>query len=202
MKVKTLDKNSINVAAIMLTFMATVGDADRTALAFNLEVSQVEELAESEGWREQIRRVSIMSKGGRPGDFERATNRAMCFVQAQLLRQQIDRLLKECQDMTSQELLERACVRTRDGGTQLSAKFLTDMASAAEACHRMAYAALGDTVSERTDSGSGSAGSSNDMHASVIAFFSNPGATSVPTSTLLLQETNDKLAELSQSSES
>lgn len=191
---KPFDKNRVDVAAVFLTYMALIGDTERTALAFDLEPQQIEELAESEGWREKIRRVSVMSKSGKPGDWERAQNRALCFVQAQCIREQVNRLLRECAGMTDEELLSRACVKTRDGGRQLSAKFLVDMASAAEACHRMAYAALSDTVSERQDrEGDGPEGKASDLHAAIIASLSNPAAAPAPASVLLLDEATKQI---------
>jgi hypothetical protein len=194
---KLLDKNRIDVAQAFLVYMACIGDVEKVAIALDLEPSQVEQLAEAEGWRDKIRRVSIMSKSGRPGDFERAQNRALCFVQAQCIRQQLDRLLMECAGMTNEELLAKSCVRTRDGGSQLSAKFLLDMASAAEACHRMSYAALNDTVSERADRETDSRdNSSNDLHSAIIAALSNP-STTPPSTTLLLQEANEKVSDYS-----
>lgn len=189
---KPIDKNKIDVAQAFLIFMATVGDCARTAVALDLEPEQVEELAEAEGWNAKIRRVSLMSKGGKPGDWERAQNRALCFVQAQCIRAQVDRLLKECTELSNEELLSRCCVRTRDGSAQLSAKFMVDLAGAAEACHRMSYQALGDTVTERTENG-GSEGPSKagDLHSAIIAALSNPAAT-VPNTTLLLEEANSR----------
>lgn len=189
---KRVDKNKVDVSQVFLAFMTFVGDAERTAASLDLEPAQVRELAEAEGWNEKIRRVSLMSKSGRPGDFERATNRALCFVQAQCIRQQVNRLLAECAEMSNEELLSRACVRSRDGGTQLSAKFLVDMASAAEACHRMTYAALGDTITERAEAegGSGKGPSSNDLHAAIIASLSNPDQQPEPVTKQLVAEAN------------
>jgi hypothetical protein len=190
---RTFDKTKHDISAIFLTFMALMGDSEKTALAFDIEPASVEALAEDEGWREKIRRVSLMSKSGKPGDFERAQNRALCFVQAHQLRQQVDRLLKECAGMTDEELVARSCVRTRDGGTQLSAKFLVDLTSAAEACHRMSFAALNDTASERMDRGTdGQEGKTGDLHLAIVAALSNPAAT-MPAKPLLLEETASKV---------
>jgi hypothetical protein len=192
---RVIDKNNVDVSQAFLAYMTFVGDADKTAVALDLEPKQVRDLAEAEGWNEKIRRVSLMSKSGKPGDFERATNRAMCFVQAQCIRQQLNRLLAEVQGMDNEELLARACVRTKTGDLQLSAKFFTDMANAAEACHRMSYAALGDTVSERSEAegGNGKGGSSNDLHAAIIASLSNPETKPEPITQQLISEANEEV---------
>jgi hypothetical protein len=195
---KPFDKNRIDVAQAFLIFMACVGDCDRTAAALDLEPSQVKELAESEGWTEKIRRVSMMSKGGKPGDWERSQNRAMAFCQAHLIRQQIDRLLRVTSQLDDEELMNRCAVTTKSGGKQLSAKFFCDLTQAAEACHRMAYAALGDTVTERVDQSSGTPeGKASDLHSAIIAALSNP-AVAPPSSSLLLAETNDKLEQFAE----
>src|SRR6266542_1146087 len=91
--IRALDKNRIDVAQAFLLFMATIGDYDRVAAALDLEPEQVRELAESEGWTDKIRRVSVMSKSGKPGDFERAQNRALCFFQVYMINIHIDQLL-------------------------------------------------------------------------------------------------------------
>lgn len=189
---RIVDKNKVDVAQAFLAYMTFVGDIDRTALALDLEPRQVREMAEAEQWAEKVRRVSLMSKGGRPGDFERATNRALCFVQAQCIRQQLNRLLTEVTNMTNDELMARASVRTRDGGVQLSAKFFTDMAGAAEACHRMSYAALGDTITERSEAEGGKGGgpTTNDLHAAIVAHLSNPAIQPEPITQQLLDEAN------------
>lgn len=191
-KTKAIDKNKVDVVQTFFAYMTFVGDVDRTAHAMEMEPAQVREMAEAEGWNEKIRRVSVMSKSGRPGDFERATNRALCFVQAQCIRQQLNRLLKQVTDMTEDELMDRACVRTKDGGRQLSAKFFTDMANAAEACHRMSYAALGDTISERSEAegGKGQSGGPNDLHAAIIASLSDPALHPEPVTKQLIAEAN------------
>jgi hypothetical protein len=188
---KALDKRKIDVAQAFLLYMACVGDCDRVAAAIDLEPAQVRALAEEEGWSEKVQRISVISKNGRPGDFERAQNRALCFVQAQCIRNQLNRLLHEVTAMTTDELMARASVRTRDGGTQISAKFFVDMAGAAEACHRMTYMSLGDTITERMDSpnGGGAKGSSsNDLHAAIIASLSNPADAPKPALQLLESE--------------
>jgi hypothetical protein len=164
----------------------------------DLEPEQVRLLSEDEGWPAKIRRVSLMSKSGKPGDWERSQHRALCFVQAACLRNQVSRLLHEVTNMTNEELLSRACVRTRDGGAQLSAKFLVDLANAAEAAHRMGYQSLGDTVTERCDSDSVTGErSSNDLHAAIIASLSNPGESPLTVTKLLEDEATAKAAELS-----
>ncbi len=194
--IRALDKNRIDVAQAFLLFMATIGDCDRVAAALDLEPEQVRELAESEGWTDKIRRVSVMSKSGKPGDFERAQNRALCFVQAQTIRQQIDRLLRAITELDTEELLNRCSTTNRAGNKQLSAKVMCDLAQATEACQRMAYQALGDTVTERVDAGTTSQETkTSDLHAAIIAALSNPSLTQ-PAGPLLLDEVTAQLPQV------
>jgi hypothetical protein len=122
----------------------------------------------------------------------------MNFVAVQCLRQQLDRMLGELRGMSNEELLSRACVRTRDGGMQISAKIFTDLAAAMEACHRMSYAALSDTATERAerDSDRPAGQSSNDLHAAIIASLSDPGVDPGPITQRLITEANDKAREM------
>jgi hypothetical protein len=192
-----VDKNKVDVAQAFLMYMLCCGDVGRVAAGLNLEPEQVREMAESESWNIKLQRISVISKSGKPGDFERAQNRALCFIQAQLLRTQLNRLLVEVTNMTDEELLSRASVRTRDGGQQISAKFFTDMTNAAEACHRMTYMALGDTVTERQEREvGGSGGSSNDLHVAIIAHLSDPAGEPAQAVKLLEAETNAELRRL------
>jgi hypothetical protein len=196
---KALDKRKIDVSQAFLVYMACVGDCDRVAAAIDLEPAQVKALAEEEGWSDKVRRISVISRNGRPGDFERAQSRALNFVQAHCIRLQINRLLREISSMTDEELVSRACVRTRDGGQQLSGKVFVDLAAAAEACHRMTYMSLGDTVTERLDNpgGGGAKGSnSNDLHAAIIASLSNPADKPEAATKLLVEEADAEVRRL------
>jgi hypothetical protein len=70
----------------------------------------------------------------------------------------------------------KVSVFDKSGLSRVSAKVLTDLCTAAEACHRMSYAALGDTVSERLErvDEKGEATNVSEVHAAIIAALSNP----------------------------
>jgi len=202
-KPKPFDKNKIDVAQAFLVWMATVGDSEKTAVALDLEPEHVKALADEEGWHEKIKRVSLQSKNGKPGDYERMVNRCLNFVQAQTLRQNINRLLTEVTNMTNDELLARACVRTKTGDMQLSAKFFVDLANAAEAAQRMSYAALSDTAGERSDRENdvGPGQGANDMHAAIIASLSNPSLNPHTVTQQLIVEANEEAKSLASAKE-
>jgi len=166
-----VDKSKLDVTQVFLTFMQFVGDADRTALALGLDVSVVVELAQVEGWVEKVQALTVMSKGGKPGDYERAANRALNYVQAHQLRATlgavISKLGSEDIDTVLANLLPAAARQT----VVLSSKFFSDLATAVERVQGMTYTALGDSVGERTARAADGDGRVNAdaMHAAVIA---------------------------------
>lgn len=187
-----IDKSKIDVSAVFLGYMALVGDAEKTALAFDLTPADVSELAEAEGWADKIKRVSVMSKSDKPGDWERAQNRALCFVQAYQIRQLINRWIHHFTGLDIEQLLARTSTVDRSGSTHYSAKIVSDLVTAAEACHRMSYTALGDTVTERVDrkQATGENPTAGDMHSAVIAMLNSHHNLPV-TKELLIEERKD-----------
>ena len=189
-------KTRIDVSQCFLLYMTVIGDVEKTAAALDYDPAFVAWLAESEGWKEKVRRISVMSKGEKPGDWERAQNRALNFVQAHRVRTLIDRLLVNLLGMKSDELLDTFETRDRSGNsTGYSARFFADVMSALEKVHTLSYAALGDTAGERVkraegDDGEGSAGS---IHAALIAALNNP-AVSQKTSEALVLEAGEAIS--------
>ncbi len=167
------DKNAIDVSQMFLVFMATIGDCERTGAALNVDPNVVKELAEREGWVEKVRRISVMSKSEKPGDFEKATNRALNFVQAHQLRQMVENFLRFLRSKPNAELEDLMTQHDRGGRTHVSGRFFSDIATALQKCHEMTYAALGDASGDRKLAGglSGEDGKVNaaGLHASVIA---------------------------------
>jgi hypothetical protein len=146
-----LNKNRLDVSQVLLTYVALVGDVHKTAVALDMDPAVVRQLAESEGWDVKIQRVTMMAKSGRAGDFERAQNRALCFVQGHRIRNLIDRVILHFQDMTEEEVCAEITAVGKSGVRHVSARFFTDLAAAAEKCHAMTYAALGDTATDRSN---------------------------------------------------
>lgn len=169
--IPAFDKSKMDISQIFLVFMATVGDIERTSTALDMDPRIVTALAEQEGWLEKIRRVSIMSKSEKAGDFERATNRALNFVQARLFQQTMDRMLKIVREMPDDELATELTSIDAKGGTHISGRFFADMAAAMEKAQSMTYAALGDSAIERKDfvkDKEGNPTQAADLHAAMI----------------------------------
>jgi len=169
-------KNDVNIVRIFLVYSAFVGDVDKTANALNLDPDFVRKLAKDEGWNEQLRRITLLSKTGRPGDFERAQNRALSFVQAHQTSELINRVLEQFSDMTNEEIIEAIASVAKDGSRHVSGRFFADLTAAMEKCHSMKYAALGDTAGERVKRVDNDSEEMNAtaLHMAVMSALNNP----------------------------
>jgi hypothetical protein len=145
-----LNKNKLDVSQILLTYVALCGDVARTAEALNLEPAVVQALADAEGWQAKIQRVTLLSTSGKPGDFERAQNKALAFVQGHRIRTLLDSVIRRFEGMSPEEICDQVSNVGKNGARILSARYFVDLAAAAEKASAMCYAALGDTVGERT----------------------------------------------------
>lgn len=130
-------------------------DVYRAALAANLPVEDVQRMAAEGRWNDRLKTLVKLSESGRPGDVERATNRAINFVQAHKYRILLEKILRGLAAIQKQKL-DSFCYEeyeVKGGGTKrkLLCRPFADMASALEKCHAMTYAALNDTVSERRE---------------------------------------------------
>jgi len=181
-----IDKSKLDVAQIFLTFMSLIGDVQKTAAALDISPHIVEGLAEQEGWIEKVRRLSVISKSGKQGDYERAQNRALNFVQAHRLRMTVDAMLRAFDGLTPEEISEKLSTVDKNGNYHISARFLSDLAAAAEKVHALSYAALGDSVKERVERAEASDGdmTPDQLHAAVIAALNAPHAPAVASQVL------------------
>lgn len=156
-----------DVAQIFLVFMALVGDAEKTAIALDLKPEFVRELANQHQWCDKVARISLLSKSGKPGDWEKAQNRALNFVQCHRLRRAIDLQLAYLESLNVKDVM---IVLDRDGNPKLSARLFTDLASAMQKVHEISYNALGDSVKERTtEKTEESDKTSGGLHSAMIA---------------------------------
>lgn len=176
MSAPLLNKNKLDVSQVFLAFVALVGDVEKTALALDLDPKVVARLAEEEGWHEKIRRVCLLSKSGKPGDWERAQNRALCWIQAHQVRDLLSRILHDVKEMETDALLDKTGSIDRTGESRWSSRFFSDLTAAMDKAHAMSYAALGDTCGERTTRETSETDSMNAtaLHAAVISALSCP----------------------------
>lgn len=194
-------KQRTDVAQAFLVFMATIGDTEKTALALDLDPEFIGWLAEQEGWTAKVRRVSLMSKGEKPGDWERAQNRCLNYIQAHRVRTLIDRLLVELTNCSADDFLTRFRNLDKHGQpTGMSGRFFADLMAALSKVHELSYYALGDSVGERLERAKEEGGDHSvaDIHAALIAALNNPSV-SAKTSQLLVEEASSVIsAEMSE----
>lgn len=170
-----VDKSRLDVSAIFLTFMATVGCVERTALAMDVDPAIVQALAEQEGWIEKLRRVSLLSKSDKPGDHERAVNRALNFCAGHLLRGLIQKVLDALAKQDGAGLLA-TLASSKAGQVTYSAKLFSDLSSALEKATHITYVAMSDSIPEREGPDAEVENMSMSMvHASVLSALNQVG---------------------------
>lgn len=155
-----------------LLYAAFTGDIERTAAALNIRACDVLLMADEERWNEKLKPILDLKKSSKPGDVERAMNRALNFVQAHRMRLIIERVVKKLSGMDDDELEEYLFSEHalgKDGNKhmykRLTTRALADLASAIEKCHAMSYLALNDTATDRSKRKEGGEEiSAGDMH--------------------------------------
>jgi hypothetical protein len=165
---------------VYMLFAAFCGDVERTAHACNRTPAMVLEMSQRGGWYEKLKNIIELKRSGRPGDVERAINRAINFVQAHRLRMVLEAVVRHISSMPFDDLMELIITPGRDPAGNTVNRLLTrpfaDLAAAIEKCHAMTYLATGDTSTERKDNtGMSEDGvSAGEIHARIAAAFSKP----------------------------
>lgn len=139
-----------------LLYAVFCGDVDRTAHALNLSPELVRGLAEEHGWDKKLKPIIDLKQSTKPGDVERAVNRAMNFVQSHRYRLFLERVLRQLAGMSTKDLEAFLFPKLTDKKSLLvtqsfSTRALADLASALEKCHSMTYLSLNDTATERKE---------------------------------------------------
>lgn len=138
---------------VFLLYTLFLGDAVKTGHAVGLPPAAVASIAKSEGWDEKLSELTALRNSDKPGDLERALNRAINYVQAHSYRAQIERVIEEIRSWDEGELRSKLIMTSTDkaGNTHehLSCRPFADLASALEKAHMMTYFALNDTAQDR-----------------------------------------------------
>lgn len=158
-----------------MLYATFAGDVVRTAHSLNVPPAAVLMMADEEQWNDKLKSIIDLRQSAKPGDWERAINRAFNFVIAHQLRLLLDRALRKFRDMNDQEL-ERTLIEEwfdKDGNKRQkpSGKVFADFAAAMEKAQSMTYHALSDTVQDRNrrKEQASEEDSSSDMHAQISA---------------------------------
>ena len=167
------------------------GDVERTAAALNVRPIDILRAADEDNWNIKLQSIIALKKSDRPGDIERAINRAINFVQAHRTRLFLDRMLKRLNSMSADELDSYLLTEetTKSGSVRrISTRPIADLTSALEKAHAMTYAALNDTAGERKargddeDQAESSAGA---LHAQIADALAKVRGSASPRSQLL-----------------
>jgi hypothetical protein len=145
------------------TYVAFNGDMQRTAVALNISVQEVQGMASAGNWAEHAKEWQSLREGSSQ-DVSIQVNRAVNFVQAHRLRGLIDKVVGKLSEMEPEALMDLLTTKVRIGDelkpTSFSVRQLTDLTKAAEAAHLMTQRALGDTTGEQAGKEAGVKGSS------------------------------------------
>jgi hypothetical protein len=185
------DEHLIDREQAFMIFASFCGDVARTAHALNLAPATVLRVVDEEGWTAKLAPILELKKGTRPGDVERAMNRALNFVQAHRARLMLGRVLAHVEGLVNNELTETLFpnVHNKDGTvkTTFSARAFADLTVALEKAQAMTYIALNDTAPERVkrkDNGPGG-DSVNEMHAKLAEAMAEVSKSKTPRAMLL-----------------
>jgi replicative superfamily II helicase len=145
-------------------------------------------------WNDKLAPILALKKSTRPGDIERAMNRALNFVQAHQMRLFVSRVIHRLTNLNEQEFEDYLYPSEVDKKTgklypgRLTTRALADLASAMEKCQAASYQALGDTGTERVKRGEVEADpevSAGDMHARIASAMAAVAQANTPQQKLL-----------------
>lgn len=169
-----------------LLYATFCGDVEKTSHALNVRPVDVLKMADEEGWNNQLKNILEMKKSARPGDVERAVNRALNFVQSHRMRLFVERILHKLVSMGDSEVESYIFSdhSSKDGVAfkRLSTRAIADLASAMEKAQALSYQALNDTAQDRAkrkESGDDS-DSGGELHAKIAAAMAKVRASSTP----------------------
>lgn len=147
----------LDTEQVFLVYATLLGDSVATAAAVGCTQAVVAKLADQERWDDRIAPMVKKKKSQRPGDVERAINRAINFAQSHRLRMFLERVARQLYDMNDSSLAEYLIKITPGAkpdaeGKQkmsLSTRPLADLATAIEKAQALTYQALSDTATDR-----------------------------------------------------
>ena len=184
--IETLNRELVTIDRenAFLLYATFCGDLERTAHSLNISAPALLKLVEDEGWNKKLGPILELKKSDRPGDVERALNRALNYVQAHQMRQFVQRVIRRVTTMDEGEFEKYLLTQVDAKGiatSKLSTRALADLASAMEKAQAMTYLALNDTAQERikrNEKDSGTAG--GELHAAIARGMAEAQASTSP----------------------
>jgi hypothetical protein len=151
MPLPAVNKNTLDVSQIFLTYLTFGGDVDRTSIAVNLDREIVMNLAKAENWPAKLDQLTKLNDGADSKVLQVQINRAINYVQAHRLRAIVDKVISHLSTKRAEDIVDLFTRVGKNGEPEFSARPLTDLVKAAESCQVMTQRALGDTASERPE---------------------------------------------------
>lgn len=187
-------KKDLQDAFVLYTVF--LGDATKTAHALNVSVEAIVNLAEEQGWNEKVGQLAELRKSDKPGDLERAINRAVNFSQAHRTRQQLERAIEMVEGWDQAKLEQNLMMPVVDKKTgrvdyHFSARPLADLTAALEKAHTLTYLALGDTAQDRArrkEETNDSVVASTALHKQIVQGMASIGEQATPKAKLLREQ--------------
>lgn len=202
---ETLKVDKENAYLLYATFC---GDAVRTGHALGLDEDVVRAMAVDNGWDKKLKPIIDLRNSTKPGDVERALNRAMNFVDAHRMRGFLARVLRELTGMSHSDLNAFLFPETSEPGSaglvkvkKFSTRSLADLASALEKCQMLTYIALNDTATERKErkeDGSEDEASASELHVKLAAAMAAAGKGASSIRGLVLDAQIQRAAEMAE----
>jgi len=145
------DLTRVDQARTWMVYAAFDGDEEKTAIAAKVPVAAVRSLAHDYNWPHKLKRLK---SGAGESAAERTANRAVNYLQAQRMRDILERSMELLED---EEGLLRALVQvklTRDGdvdSVNVNPKAVLELTKSLEVVQNMSYRALGDKVAAQAE---------------------------------------------------
>lgn len=145
------DLTRIDQARTWMVYAAFDGDEEKTSIASKVPLKAVQALAHDYNWPHKLKRLK---SGAGESAAERTANRAVNYLQAQRMRDILERSIELLED---REGLIRALVDiklTRDGDVDsinVNPKAVLELTKALEVVQNMSYRALGDKVAAQAE---------------------------------------------------
>lgn len=135
-------------ATVFMTYLGFLGDAQKTAVALNLPLAQVEQLAIDNQWLPKVEALRALGREGGADTLARELNRVKSFIQATRLFNIVDRVIRYVtQDEAS---FDSFVTNHGKDNSNTTCKAVAELVKAAEIAQGMLYRAVGDSLGERT----------------------------------------------------
>ena len=146
-----VDTSRVDQARAWMCYAAFSGDVEKTSISAKIPAAIILALEHDFDWPTKLKRLK---SGAGVSDAEKTANRAVNYLQAQRMR---DILERSIQLLESPEELVRLLVKfkfMKEGdvvGLEVSPKAVLDLTKALESAQNMSYRALGDKLPTQAD---------------------------------------------------